>query len=54
MKEFDRVRDIKTGRVGIVVDDRSVFKGKKVLEIECKKAITITTYLAGLKMKWNP
>lgn len=37
MKEFDRVRDIKTGRVGIIVDDRSIFKGKKVLEIECEK-----------------
>lgn len=37
MKEFDYVRDTKTGRIGIIVDDRSIFKGKKVLEIEYQK-----------------
>lgn len=36
MQEFDEVRDIKTGRTGIIVDSQSIFKGKRVLEIEYK------------------
>ena len=36
MQEFDEVRDIKTGRTGIIVDNQSIFNGKRVLEIEYK------------------
>lgn len=36
MKEFDWVRDVQTGRIGIIVDNQSIFKGKRVLEIEYK------------------
>ena len=34
MQEFDKVRDIRTGRTGIIVDNQSIFNGKRVLEIE--------------------
>lgn len=36
MQEFDEVRDIRTGRTGTIVDNQSIFNGKRVLEIEYK------------------
>ena len=36
MQEFDKVRDIKTGQTGTIVDNQSFCNGKRVLEIEYK------------------
>ena len=38
MQEFERVRDLKTGKTGTIVDNQSIFNGKRVLEIESRSA----------------